>query len=93
MILITFDFIYVVVVVPNITNISYCMDKIYWDPPLCDANCTVGVDGQDTYFVPCKNGILTTSDSNLSNKTVMIVATDAIGNNEEVSTVLTSEGK
>ena len=60
---------------------------------MCDANCTVSVDGQGTYIVPCKNGNLSTNDSNLSNKMVMIVATDAIGNSQEVSAMLTSEGK
>ena len=84
---------YIVVVVPQITNVHFCMSAIYWDPPLCDANCTVSVDGQDIGTAPCKNGNLSTNDSNLSDKTVVIVATDAIGQYQNVSTMLTSEGK
>ena len=83
----------VVLVVPNITSISFCMSTVYWSPPLCDANCTVSVDGQDIDTVPCKSRNLSTDDSNLSNKMVMIVATDAIGSSHNVSMVLISEGK
>ena len=83
----------VVFVVPSITNVSYCMSTIYWSPPPCDANCTVSVNGQDVGTVPCESRNLKTDDSNLSNKTVMIVATDAIGSSGGVSTELNLEGK
>ena len=69
------------------------MSTISWSPPLCDANCTVSVDGQEIDSVSCKNGSLKTTHSNLSNKTVTIVATDAVGNKQNMSTMLTSEGK
>ena len=82
-----------VLAVPTITNVSYCMSTISWSPPPCDANCTVSVGGQDVGTVPCESRNLKTDDSNLSNKTVMIVATDAIGSSHSVSTELTSEGK
>ena len=80
-------------VVPDITKVTFCMSTIYWKPPLCDANCTVSVDGQEVDTVLCKSGNLNTGDSNLSNKMVMIIATDAVGNSQYMSTMLTSEGK
>ena len=79
--------------VPDITDVSFCMSKIYWKPPSCDANCTVSVDGQEIDTVPCKSGNLSTGDSNLSSKMVIIIATDTIGNDQITSTTLTSEGK
>ena len=56
------------------------MSTIYWSPPLCDASCTVSVDGQDIDTVPCGNGNLTVSgDPDLSTRTLSINATDPFG--------------
>ena len=76
-----------------IGNASYCLGNTSWSPPPCDANCTVSVDGQDIGTVPCENKSLNTDVSNLSNKMVMIIATDALGSTLNVSTVLILEGK
>ena len=78
---------YVVLVVPIITSISFCMSTLYWSPPPCDANCTVSVDGQgDIGPIPCSNGNLPV-ESDLSNKTVSITAHDQLGQSEVVQVV------
>ena len=56
-----------------------CLSKISWSPPLCGANCTISVDGQEIDTVPCSDGNLTTNDPDLSSKTLSIHATDPLG--------------
>ena len=76
----------IVLVVPNITSVSFCMSTIYWSPPPCDANCTVSVDGQDIDTVPCSSGELSVQ-SDLSTKTVNITAHDQLGQSVVVQAV------
>ena len=77
----------VVLVVPNITNVSFCTSTLYWDPPPCDANCTVSVDGQEDI------GPISCSDSNLpvgfdlSTKTVNLTARDQLGQSVVIQAV------
>ena len=78
-------------VVPSITNASVCQGTISWSPPPCQANCTVIVNGQDIDTVPCSDGSVSISDTDLSNKIVMINATDELGN-IVVLQVLSTEG-
>ena len=69
----------------NITSASVCMSTIYWSPPPCDdADCTVLVDGKEVNTVPCSNGRLTTSDPDLSSKTLSLLADDSLGRGQSV---------
>ena len=78
---------YVVFVVPDITNVTFCMSTLYWDPPLCDATCTVSVDGQeDIGPIPCSDGNLSVG-FDLSSKTVNITAHDQLGQSVVIQTV------
>ena len=60
---------------------------------MCDANCTVSVDGKDIGTVPCNDSSLNTSDTAVSNKVVVITATDELGDSRQANTTLSSEGE
>ena len=77
----------VILVVPKITNVIFCMSTLYWDPPPCDASCTVSVDGQeDIGPVPCSDGNLSVV-YDLSTKTVNITTRDQLGQSVVIQTV------
>ena len=74
-----------------ITEAAFCMNIIYWKPPRCDANCTIIVNRQEVDTIPCSDGSLKASDTDLNNKILSIHAIDPLGRNVLVQNI-TNEG-
>ena len=61
-------------------NAEFCNRTISWSPPLCDADCTVSVDGEeDIGPISCSVGNVTTIEFIESTKEVVITAVDGLG--------------
>ena len=71
--------------VPTNVSASVCLDIISWSLPPCQANCTVGVNGQDIVTVPCSDGNVNVSGTDLRNKTVILIVSDQLENAVEFS--------
>ena len=71
---------YFLFTVPTNVSASVCLDIISWSLPPCQANCTVSVNGEDIFTVPCSDGNVNMSGTDLRNKTVIVTVSDQLEN-------------